>query len=152
MYCWRSKLYADLSLSLDDSTGSTFAAHRAILASRSPYFKSLLLGNYSDSQQTHFTLPSPPFTSASTMFVLGYCYAGTLDFGNRTFDLTTAFEIWRCAAYLSLSLLQEEVEVKIEQMLNLSRAARIYNFALAPGELPYLRFSTKHVHQAVFQT
>lgn len=131
LYTWRSKLYADMTISIDNNQGTVFATHRAILAARSPYFRTLLRGDFNDSQRSHFTLPSPPFTTSSTTFVLGYCYTGTLDFGNRTFDLTTAFEIWRAAAYLSLSFLQEEVETKIEQMLNLARAPRIYAFALA---------------------
>jgi hypothetical protein len=129
LYCWRSKLFADMHLCVGDTT---FATHRAILASRSPYFRSVLLGNYADSTETTFTLPSPPFTPASTMFCLGYTYSGTLEFGNRNFDLSTAFDIWRCAEYLSLSLLRDEIEEKIEAMLNPKRAARIYAFACAP--------------------
>ncbi|GAA5919850.1 hypothetical protein JCM6882_008340 [Rhodosporidiobolus microsporus] len=131
LYCWRSKLYADVSLVLEGSDSAPFAAHRAILVSRSPYFRSLLLGNFGDSQQTVYTLPSPPFTPASTTFVLGYMYAGTLDFSSRKFDLSTAFEIWRCAAFLTMSSLQSEVEDKITGMLSLSRAARIFSFAHA---------------------
>ena len=129
---WRSRLYGDMTLALDDSHGSVFPAHKAILASRSPYFAALLLGNYADSTQSHFTLPSPPFTAASTLFILGYIYSGTLSFGNRSFDLATALDIWRCAAYLQLALLQEDIEDKIEKMVNLARAARVYSFALAP--------------------
>ncbi|GAA6043805.1 hypothetical protein JCM8097_007719 [Rhodosporidiobolus ruineniae] len=132
LYCWRSKLYADVSLVLDGADSAPFAAHRAILAARSPYFRSLLLGNYSDSAQSTFTLPSPPFTPASTTFVLGYIYAGTLDFSSRKFDLATSFEIWRCAAFLGISALQEEIEDKMTGMLNLPRAARIFAFAHAP--------------------
>lgn len=132
MYSWRSKLFADVTIALDDTAETTFTAHRAILCSRSPYFQSLLLGSYGDSRLNHFTLPSPPFTSASTTFILGYIYTGTLQFSSRKFDLTTAFEIWRGAAFLSLSLLQEEVELKIEEMANLQRAARIFSFAHAP--------------------
>ncbi|KAM0752248.1 hypothetical protein T439DRAFT_204143 [Meredithblackwellia eburnea MCA 4105] len=132
LFMWRSRLYGDMSIVLEDAQSSTFSAHRSFLASRSPYFRSLLLGSFADSTQTQFKLPSPPFTAASTLFVLGYIYSGTLDFGNRTFDLTTSFEIWRCGAYLQLSLLQEDVEAKIEKMLNNSRAARVYAFAHAP--------------------
>ncbi|GAA5845097.1 hypothetical protein JCM11251_000008 [Rhodosporidiobolus azoricus] len=131
LYCWRSKLYADVTLILEGSDSTPFAAHRAILASRSPYFRSLLLGNFGDSQQTAYTLPAPPFTAASTTFVLGYIYAGTLDFSSRKFDLSTAFEIWRCAAFLAMTALQAEVEEKIIDMLSVARAARILSFAHA---------------------
>ncbi|GAA6020885.1 hypothetical protein JCM10207_003176 [Rhodosporidiobolus poonsookiae] len=131
LYCWRSKLYADVQLSLEGVDSASFAAHRAILACRSPYFRSLLLGSFGDSLQTEYTLPSPPFTPASTTFVLGYIYAGTLDFSARKFDLTTACEIWRCAAYLAMSSLQAEIETKIVGMLNLARAPRIFAFAHA---------------------
>ncbi|KAK4700993.1 hypothetical protein P7C70_g5244, partial [Phenoliferia sp. Uapishka_3] len=132
LFMWRSRLYGDMTIALEDTQGSIFSVHKAILASRSPYFRSLLLGNYADSNQTHFTLPSPPFTSASMLFVLGYIYSGTLNFGNRSFDLTTAFEIWRGGSYLQLALLQEDIEDRIEKMLNLQRAPRIYSFALGP--------------------
>ena len=131
LYCWRSKLYSDVSLCLGDNSDTTFASHRALLASRSPYFKSILLGNYADSSQYIFTLPSPPFTPASTTFTLGYIYCGTLAFSDRTFDLTTAMEIFRCADYLGLTLLRDEVEDRIEDVLNVKRAARIFSFASA---------------------
>ncbi|KAL8278963.1 hypothetical protein RQP46_008632 [Phenoliferia psychrophenolica] len=132
LFMWRSRLYGDMTIALDDSLGSVFAAHKAVLASRSPYFAALLLGNYADSAQSTFTLPSPPFTAASTLFILGYIYSGTLSFGNRSFDLATALDIWRGAAYLQLALLQEDVEDRIEKMITLVRAARVYSFALAP--------------------
>lgn len=102
------------------------------MASRSPYFQSLLLGNYGDSNRTEFVLPSPPFTPASTVFCLGYIYSGTLDFGDRSFDLNTAFDLWRCGTYLSMEDLQLQTEEKILEMLNLKRSARIYQFALSP--------------------
>ncbi|GAA5904309.1 uncharacterized protein JCM6883_006443 [Sporobolomyces salmoneus] len=133
-FCWRSKLFADVDIVLEspDGTLSTpFSAHRAILASRSSYFKSLLLGDYSDSRLDRFTLPSPPFTPPSLVFVLGYMYTGTLDFSNRTFNLETVFETWRCAAFLSMSTLQDELEVKIVSMITPQRAPRIYQFAHA---------------------
>jgi hypothetical protein len=132
LYSWRSKLYADVSLVLDGAPGGPFAAHRAMLAVRSPYFRSLLLGRYSDSSAQTFTLPSPPFTPASTTFVLGYMYSGTLDFSTRNFDLTTAFELWRCAAFLNLSALQDELEERIGSTLTVQRAARVFAFAHAP--------------------
>ncbi|GAA5881725.1 hypothetical protein JCM1840_000350 [Sporobolomyces johnsonii] len=135
LFCWRSKLYSDVEIALtapDGSASTPFAAHRAILASRAPYFRTLLLGNFGDSRLDRFTLPSPPFTPASTTFVLGYIYTGTLDFSNRNFDLTTGFEIWRCAAFLSMSALQDEIESKVSAMLTPQRAPRIFSFGHAP--------------------
>lgn len=122
-----------MHLVLDDGTDNptSFASHRAILASRSPYFHALLLGSFEDSKNQEFHLP-PLFTPASTNFILGWIYSGTLEFSERTFDLTTALEIWRGADYLSLNNLQLEVEIKIERMMNLKRAARILHFALSP--------------------
>ncbi|GAA6062826.1 hypothetical protein JCM10212_002464 [Sporobolomyces blumeae] len=134
-FCWRSKLYADVDLVLEspDGTLSTpFAAHRAILASRCPYFRSLLLGDFSDSRLDRFTLPSPPFSPPSLIFILGYIYTGTLDFSNRTFNLETVFETWRCAAFLSMSTLQDQLEARITTMSTPQRAPRIYQFACAP--------------------
>ena len=121
-----------MSIVLEGVPGEPFAAHRAILASRSPYFHALLLSDYADSNADTFTLPSPPFTPASTTFVLGYIYTGTLDFSPRKFDLATSFEIWRCAAFLSLSTLQSAIEYKVLGQLNPARAARVLAFAHAP--------------------
>ncbi|GAA5909334.1 hypothetical protein JCM8208_005647 [Rhodotorula glutinis] len=132
LYCWRSKLYSDVSIVLEGVPGEPFAAHRAVLASRSPYFHALLLGDYADSNADTFTLPSPPFTPASTTFILGYIYTGTLDFSPRKFDLATSFEIWRGAAFLSLSTLQSAIEYKVLGQLNPGRAPRVLAFAHAP--------------------
>ncbi|PLW17541.1 hypothetical protein PCANC_08028 [Puccinia coronata f. sp. avenae] len=153
LYMWRSKLYADCQIVLinqhdldnptEDSTyeqEAVFSAHRAILCSRSPYFASLLLDPYADSNNRIFTLASPPFTPASLHFSLGYLYCGTLDFSNRNFDLSTATQIWRSAQYLGLELLREEVEAKISEMCHnfkdtckscISRIGRVYAFSLA---------------------
>lgn len=132
-YMWRSKLYADVRIHLDspsldgasgseesddstDSLSSTaiFTSHRFILASRCPYFASVLLNPSSfrpSSADIH--LPTPPFTPAALHFCLGYIYAGHLDFSNRTFDLPTAFQIHRAAAYLQLDTLIREIEARI---------------------------------------
>ncbi|WAQ82525.1 hypothetical protein PtA15_2A842 [Puccinia triticina] len=153
LYMWRSKLYADCQIilinqqDLDNPTENStyeqeavFSAHRSILCSRSPYFASLLLDPYADSNNRLFTLASPPFTPASLHFSLGYLYCGTLDFSNRNFDLSTAMQIWRSAQYLGLDLLREEVEAKISDMCHnfrdtckscISRIGRVYAFALA---------------------
>jgi len=134
-FCWRSKLFADVDIVLESSDGTLstpFSAHRAILASRCPYFKTLLLGDFADSHLDRFTLPSPPFSPASLVFVLGYMYSGTLDFSNRTFNLDTVFETWRCAAFLSMSTLQDELEGRIVAMVTPRRAPRIYQFAHSP--------------------
>ncbi|KAI9628726.1 hypothetical protein KEM48_011408 [Puccinia striiformis f. sp. tritici PST-130] len=153
LYMWRSKLYADCQIilinqqDLDNPTENStyeqeavFSAHRSILCSRSPYFASLLLDPYADSNNRVFTLASPPFTPASLHFSLGYLYCGTLDFSNRNFDLSTAMQIWRSAQYLGLELLREEVEAKISEMCHnfkdtckscISRIGRVYAFSLA---------------------
>ncbi|CDZ96290.1 CAP Gly-rich domain [Phaffia rhodozyma] len=146
VYMWRSKLYSDVKIVLpceslhtssgsstikrnsfidsnlsDDSSSSTcavFSTHKFILASRSPYFASLLLNTSGfrsgDWEETNeIELLSPPFTPASVHFCLGYMYAGTLAFSNRTYDLTTAFEIHRSATYLLMDSLRAEVESRI---------------------------------------
>ncbi|WWC67649.1 uncharacterized protein I206_101559 [Kwoniella pini CBS 10737] len=131
-YMWRSKLYSDVRIHLtsedplpcdpNDSDNSTdslsatavFSSHGCILASRSPYFASVLLNTSSflpPSSDIH--LPIPPFTPASLHFCLGYIYAGHLNFSNRTFDLTTAFHIHRAATYLQLDSLVNEIESRI---------------------------------------
>ena len=99
----------------EDDELTSFSSHRMILASRSPYFASMLLNPYADSRSPVLTLPSPPFTPAALHFALGFLYTGTLFFSNRTFDLTTAFQLWRAGAYLQVESLQNLVVAIIAQ-------------------------------------
>lgn len=165
-YMWRSKLYVDVRIHLkpqlsdedeeqeDDSDSSTdslsstavFTSHRFILCSRSPYFASVLLNPAFKPQTTaDIHLPTPPFTPAALHFCLGYMYAGHLDFSNRSFDLTTAFAIYRAAMYLQLEALVQEIEARIVHDfchgLDTAlckcrrcplRAARVWRFASEP--------------------
>jgi len=132
-YMWRSKLYCAVRIHLapqatpdstsdrsdfsTDSLSSTaiFPSHRFILVSRSPYFASVLLNpsSFRPTSTADIHLATPPFTPAALHFCLGYMYAGHLDFSNRTFDLLTAFQIHRAAAYLQLETLIQEVEARI---------------------------------------
>ena len=60
-------------------------------------------------------LPTPPFTSASLHFTLGFICTGTLVFLHHTFDIDTVFHIMRSATHLSLDSLYDEIEVQIIQ-------------------------------------
>ncbi|CAD6949928.1 unnamed protein product [Tilletia controversa] len=100
------------SVAGDDET-STFSTHRMILVSRSPYFAQQLLSKFADSHASTIHLPSPPFTSASVHFTLGFLYTGTLFFSNRTFDLTTAFQLWRSGHYLQVETLKSVISALI---------------------------------------
>ncbi|KAK0548505.1 hypothetical protein OC846_004454 [Tilletia horrida] len=104
---------ADAHSVAGDEETSTFSTHRMVLVSRSPYFASQLLGRFSDSHATTLHLPSPPFTPASVHFTLGFLYTGTLFFSNRTFDLTTAFQLWRSGQYLQVDTLKSVVSALI---------------------------------------
>ncbi|PWN33844.1 uncharacterized protein FA14DRAFT_161498 [Meira miltonrushii] len=139
VFMWRSRLYSDieivlgqdhvknipdaqasvLSLNIDDATDeeeiASFSAHRMILASRSPYFASLLLSPYADTNNRVVSLPSPPFTPAAMHFTLGFIYTGTLFFSNRTFDLSTAFQLWLAGSYLQIETLQSLISSLIAQ-------------------------------------
>lgn len=170
---WRSKLFADMHIQLSEAMGHIleddedalsdtptisedrlFPAHRAILAARSPYFNSMFLSPFSDSESSLFTLPSPPFTPAALHFVLAYLYTGSFSL-NRTFDLTVAMDIWKCATYLNNDILQEEVQCRIVDMCHgfraccktcRSRAVRTYAFAIAPEvNAKYLQAQAKSI-------
>lgn len=133
VFMWRSRLYSDVRIELTgpfapngDEATAVFSSHRFILASRAQYFRSLFLSSSfapvtpaSTQAPITITLPSPPFTPASLHFTLGYIYSGSLYFSNRTFDLDTAFSIYRSAIYLSLGTLQAEIEARIvEEMMH----------------------------------
>lgn len=154
---WRSKLFADMHIQLSETVviipeeeelsdsptineERLFPAHRAVLAVRCPYFNSMILSPYSDADSDLFILPSPPFTPASLHFILAYLYTGSFSL-NRTFDLTVAMDIWRCATYLSHDFLQEEVQCRMIDMCHgfracckscRSRALRLYVFSISP--------------------
>ncbi|KAH7918820.1 hypothetical protein BV22DRAFT_896031 [Leucogyrophana mollusca] len=132
VFMWRSRLYSDVRIALSGNFSSStpnhepataiFSSHRFILASRSPYFHTLLLTwpsaptpakGTTTSEPPTLTLPSPPFTPASLHFTLGYLYTGTLHFSHRTYDLSTAFALLRAATYLSLPALAAEVTSRL---------------------------------------
>ncbi|CAK9782341.1 unnamed protein product [Cutaneotrichosporon oleaginosum] len=130
-YMWTSKLYCDVRIHLaapdgegydsdssgasDDSLAATviFTAHRFMLVSRSRYFASLFLNEDFRPSTADVHLPTPPFTPAALHFCLGWMYAGHLDFSNRSYDLLTAFQIYRAAEYLQLDCLVQEIESRI---------------------------------------
>ncbi|KAG8925168.1 hypothetical protein FRC02_009876 [Tulasnella sp. 418] len=142
VFMWRSRLYSDIRISLADDSPATrerdstlaedaqpiavFSSHRFILASRSQYFRNLLLSPMlsqpppgSAELPITVSLPSPPFTPPSLHFILGYIYTGTMYFSHRTFDLTTAFHIIRGATYLNMNALYSEMEARIvEEMMH----------------------------------
>lgn len=129
---WRAQVFADCTLATDESDKTSLPAHRAILASRTEYFRSLLSDDFGDSHLRHFSLPSPLFTTASLTWILGFIYSGTLSFSTQTLELSTAFDIWRGSLFLGINSLQSDVELHLERVLTTKTAARIFTFALAP--------------------
>lgn len=135
-YMWRSRLFADVRIALvgdfrksdvpqDEDTAVVFFSHRFILVSRSPYFHKALQGSFQapslplDGTLLTLQLPSTAFTPASLHWALGFMYAGTLNFSHRTFDLDTAFAIYRSAQYLIMATMRVEIEAYIiEEMLH----------------------------------
>ncbi|KAG8945011.1 hypothetical protein FRC04_001266 [Tulasnella sp. 424] len=134
IYMWRSRLYSDIrvvlegnfpsgreSYSPNDVSMAAFSSHRFILVSRSQYFRDRLQSSsfaLPSSDENEIKLPSPPFTPASVHFTLGFIYTGTLSFSHRTFDLTTAFHIYRAALYLQLDSLQREIQARIVEEMS----------------------------------
>jgi hypothetical protein len=126
VFMWRSRLYSDVRLTISGTFSSTnhessqaiFSTHRFILVSRSPYFYNALTAwglQHPQGKNSELTLPSPPFTPPALHFILGFIYTGTLVFSHRTYDLDTSFHILRCATYLSLQTLYDEVQARIVQ-------------------------------------
>lgn len=171
LFAWRSKLFADVRIQITDLLGdipdgdlsdtATLAeqeqivsAHRAILSARCPYFASIFLSRYSDAEAESYTLPCPPFTPASLYFMLAYVYSGSLQL-NRTFDLSTAMQIWRAAAYLSIDLMRSEVECRMADMCHnfkgccracRQRSTRLFSFTVEPDvSCPSLKAASKQV-------
>ncbi|KAG9034590.1 hypothetical protein FRB95_013043 [Tulasnella sp. JGI-2019a] len=135
IYMWRSRLYSDVRLTLtgnfpsgydsdavEELSTAVFSSHKFILVSRSNYFRDRLqssgFATISD-DENEVKLPSPPFTPASVHFTLGYIYTGTLSFSHRSFNLATAFHIFRSATYLQLDTLYKEIEARVvEEMMH----------------------------------
>lgn len=131
-YMWRSKLFADVRIHLPsnitcgassedlnataDLSKQTmiFPSHKFILACRSRYFSAFFKQHpHAQMPIIDIFFPSPPFTPAALHFCLGYIYAGTLQFSNRTFGLLIALQIHSCARYLQLWELVIEIESRI---------------------------------------
>ncbi|EKM49659.1 uncharacterized protein PHACADRAFT_265227 [Phanerochaete carnosa HHB-10118-sp] len=119
---WRSHLHSDIRIVIivasDAASGqepqaAIFRSHRFILASRSSYFRQQLRQVERVSGELTLTLPSPPFTLLSLYLTLGWIYAGTLAFSDQHWNLATAFEIMRCATYLCLDALYDEIQARI---------------------------------------
>ncbi|GLB34347.1 putative CAP_GLY [Lyophyllum shimeji] len=127
LYMWRSRLYSDVRITLtgefasssNETTTAVFSAQRFILASRCPYFHTVLVersnetSQYNEQGQVILSLPSRTFTPAALHFTLGYIYTGTLMFSQRTYDLDTAFHIMRAAKYLALPSLYDDIQARI---------------------------------------
>ncbi|KAF8670452.1 hypothetical protein RHS04_08605 [Rhizoctonia solani] len=106
---WSHQLHSDIRITIKamgDSSSSgqiTFSAHRFILVSRVPYFRSLMSA----------PLPSPPFTPSSLYLSLGFIYSGTMAFKDCDWDLKTVFDVIRSAKYLGLDTLKNEARAWI---------------------------------------
>ncbi|KAG8859862.1 hypothetical protein FRB91_006288 [Serendipita sp. 411] len=136
-YMWRARLFSDVRIALTgdfrksdlpaeaEETAVVFFSHRFVLVSRSPYFHKVLQSSFQrpaspvDGSPLTLHLPSTAFTPASLHWALGFMYSGTLSFSHRTFDLDTAFAIYRSAQYLLIVSMRLEVEAYVvEEMLH----------------------------------
>lgn len=133
LFMWRARLNCDVQIVLhqEDPPVYTFWSHRFLLASRSPYFNSVL-SNCSILEKEHpasnevlaLELPTPTFTPPGFFFTLGYIYTGTLDFTTNKFDLSTAFSIFKGSQYLNMPTLTSEIRARlvVEMMHGLFQA------------------------------
>ncbi|EKM49665.1 uncharacterized protein PHACADRAFT_33234 [Phanerochaete carnosa HHB-10118-sp] len=120
---WRCHLHSDIRIAIvatgfpDSSEKQTdtvmLPAHRFMLASRSSYFHEQLRKIERVSGEFTLNLPSPPFTSLSIYFILGWIYTGTLAFSDQQWDLAIAFDIMRCAMYLHIDALYDEIQARV---------------------------------------
>lgn len=134
LFAWTTRLSSDIQLQValtpkerggfETKNGMyVFWSHRFILASRSPYFLAEL-GRLAEAEKKHdalsknvqaLTLPSPPFTSISLFFTLGYIYTGTLNFSNRTCGLEQVLAIYKGAKFLMMDSLLNEIRMRIAE-------------------------------------
>lgn len=130
LFAWRARLNSDVRIVVpqpeEDPPVYVFWSHRFLLASRSPYFKGVLAkcaiaekeGPASDEVLT-LALPIPTFTPPGFFFILGFIYTGTLNYFNRTYDLSTAFSIFKGSRYLDIATLTAEIRVRfVEEMMH----------------------------------
>ncbi|CAE6374118.1 unnamed protein product [Rhizoctonia solani] len=123
---WSHQLHSDIRITIKamgDSSSSgqiTFSAHRFILVSRVPYFRSLMSAPYAPIEHGTYSkniislsLPSPPFTPSSLYLSLGFIYSGTMAFKDCDWDLKTVFDVIRSAKYLGLDTLKNEARAWI---------------------------------------
>ncbi|KDR68150.1 hypothetical protein GALMADRAFT_161220 [Galerina marginata CBS 339.88] len=123
LYMRKRRIFSDVHITLttEDRQFYTFASHRFLLSSRSPYFRRVLgrpsrksPNSSNEPSIIQLTLPSKHFTPAALYFILGYLYTGTLKFSHHRYDsITTALAIFSGSLYLELPALQELVLAEI---------------------------------------
>jgi hypothetical protein len=133
VFMWRLRLYPDVRIEIqgkpppgapEEETTTAFLSHWFVLVSQSPHFLDRLItysGKTAIGEIPTVRLPTPPFTTPSLHFILGFLYTGTLNFSNCTYDLDTAFHIMRCTNYLQLQSLNDDIQacIVLERMLGL---------------------------------
>ncbi|XP_050435293.1 BTB/POZ domain-containing protein 9-like [Adelges cooleyi] len=101
-------------------------AHRLMLATRSEYFRKLLLGNYKESQQRDVTISEASLTSFKLL--LEYTYTGRINLGVLGDEIIS--ELFIISHYFGFFNLQHSLAEYYSRNINVDNACSLFTAAL----------------------
>jgi len=112
--------YSDIKLIVD---GTSFPAHKVILAARSEYFRALLYGGMRETKQTEVELKDTPITAFRHL--LKYIYTGHINLSSFKEDLI--LEILSLSHQYGFLQLEAAISDYLKAILNLKTVCLIYD-------------------------